>query len=469
MNRFPLLLIGFICNSLSGQSLPEKLERTIQKLESDPQLKHGIIGFALMDKRRGRMIYEHHAQWGLAPASCQKIFTSIAAFEGLGPGYRYQTTLSYEGSVEGDTLQGNLRLKGVGDPSLGSWRWEQTKQQALFQEILYSLQHSHIRRIRGKFYLDESAYPPEGVPDGWIWQDIGNYYGAGCWGINWHENQYDMILQSGLHPGDSTRILRLDPPVQVESMVNRILTGKKGSGDNGYIYLPPFSKTGFTRGTIPAGEPSFTISGSMPHPAFELSLALDDFLKENNIVVEGGFEICSESPAMQNRIQNGGKMIMTHFSPRLDSLNHWFLKKSINLFGEALVKSLSYEKTGYGSTEDGVQCVKDFWSREGIEPSALNILDGSGLSPQNRVSSEALVRALYFASSRSWYSSFYAALPEINHMRMKSGSIGGVRSYAGYQLARSGKEYIFAVLVNNYDGPANDLIQKIWNLLDLLK
>jgi D-alanyl-D-alanine carboxypeptidase/D-alanyl-D-alanine-endopeptidase (penicillin-binding protein 4) len=162
-------------------------------------------------------------------------------------------------------------------------------------------------------------------------------------------------------------------------------------------------------------------------------------------------------------------LIMRHYSPTLDSMNYWFLKKSINLYGEALIKTIAYEKTGSGSTQKGVELVKQFWSRNGIEASALNIIDGSGLSPQNRVTADALVKALQFAASRPWFQSFYVALPEINGMKMKSGYIGGVRSYAGYQVARNGQAFIFAILVNNFDDSSPNLVKKIWDLLDILK
>jgi D-alanyl-D-alanine carboxypeptidase/D-alanyl-D-alanine-endopeptidase (penicillin-binding protein 4) len=163
------------------------------------------------------------------------------------------------------------------------------------------------------------------------------------------------------------------------------------------------------------------------------------------------------------------RILDTYFSPRLDSINYWFLKKSINLYGEALVKTLAYEKTGTGSTEKGVALIRDFWGSHGIEASAIHLADGSGLSPQNRVTTDALVKVLQYAKTRPWYPAFYRALPEINGMRMKSGAIGGVRSYAGYQVAADGKEYVFSIIVNNYDGSSAEVIKKMFSVLNVLK
>jgi D-alanyl-D-alanine carboxypeptidase/D-alanyl-D-alanine-endopeptidase (penicillin-binding protein 4) len=158
-----------------------------------------------------------------------------------------------------------------------------------------------------------------------------------------------------------------------------------------------------------------------------------------------------------------------HVSPPLDSINYWFLKKSINLYGEALIKTMAFEKTGFGSTGKGVELVRDFWEENGIEKSALNICDGSGLSPQNRVTADALVKALQYAKTRPWFGSFYYALPEYNGMKMKSGSIGGARAYAGYHTAKDGNEYSFAIIINNYDGESAAIVKKMHLILDNLK
>ncbi|HXB92668.1 MAG TPA: D-alanyl-D-alanine carboxypeptidase, partial [Puia sp.] len=146
-----------------------------------------------------------------------------------------------------------------------------------------------------------------------------------------------------------------------------------------------------------------------------------------------------------------------------------FLKKSINLYGEALIKTIGLEKAGVATTEKGVELVRKFWSEHGIDASAIHIVDGSGLSPQNRVTAEALVRVLQYAKSRPWYVSFYKALPVINGMYMKSGAIGGSRSYAGYQVAADGRDYIFSILVNNYDGSSADVVKKLFAILNVLK
>jgi D-alanyl-D-alanine carboxypeptidase/D-alanyl-D-alanine-endopeptidase (penicillin-binding protein 4) len=91
------------------------------------------------------------------------------------------------------------------------------------------------------------------------------------------------------------------------------------------------------------------------------------------------------------------------------------------------------------------------------------------LSPQNRVTTEALVKVLQYARGRPWWAAFYQALPVINDMRMKSGAIGGARSYAGYQRSRDGREFVYSIIVNNYDGSAAAVVKKMFAVLDVLK
>jgi len=99
----------------------------------------------------------------------------------------------------------------------------------------------------------------------------------------------------------------------------------------------------------------------------------------------------------------------------------------------------------------------------------MNITDGSGLSPANRVTTTVLVSVMEYAKKQNWFPSFYNALPEINGIKMKSGSIGGVVSYTGFIKSKRGVDYTFAFIVNNFDGSADEMRKKMWRLLDLLK
>ncbi|MDQ6845247.1 MAG: D-alanyl-D-alanine carboxypeptidase, partial [Bacteroidota bacterium] len=239
-------------------------------------------------------------------------------------------------------------------------------------------------------------------------------------------------------------------------------SAEKGSGDNAYIFIPLNNKYGYVRGTIPVNENKFSISGAMPNPANQLAATLEAAIKK----------VPLESVPVENNLTNGAgksQLFYTYTSPLLDSIVYWFLKRSVNLYGEALLKTLGYELTKSGSTDSGVNVIKNFWKNKGIESSALNIIDGSGLSPGNRITTHSLVTVLQYAKKQKWFNSFYNALPEINGIKMKSGSIGGVVSYTGFIKSKKGDDYTFAFIINNFDGSSNLVRNKMWKLLDVLK
>ena len=470
MNKYALtaVFLGSL-QFVSGQAINNRLQKAIHHLRSDSQLKHGSIGITVLDAKTGKNIFSVNEQTGLAPASCQKILTSIAAFELMGKNFRYRTDLGYAGSLDAGTLQGDLQVTGSGDPTLGSWRWKETGKESVLAEFVAAVRDAGIKHVTGRILINDANFSIQAIPGGWVWDDIGNYYGAGTWSVNWGENQYDLFLQAGSKIGEPTKIESIKPSLGGISIYNQIKTGIKGSGDNGYIYLPIYAREGFTEGTIPLGEDHFVISGSTPYAPAAFGQSLQEALGESQIYCGQEVETTLSLSRKGISWSNPNVQLYTHYSPSLDSLNFWFLKKSINLYGEALVKTIAYEKTGNGNTAKGVELVRGFWKGQGIEASSINIMDGSGLSPQNRVTTAALVKALLYAQSRQWYPSFFSALPLINGMHMKSGSIGGSRSFAGYQKSAHGQEYVFAMIVNNFDGDAGDIIKKMWEVLDLLK
>jgi len=449
-------------NTIFGQSLSERIGKSVSQLEQESQFEHAIISLYIVDGKTGRSVFEKNAQVGLAPASCQKVVTSAAAFELLGKEYQYKTLIKIRKSNDSTCLL----IDASGDPTMGSWRWESTKMDNVYRNITAALKKNNINLLGSDVLINNSSFTHQPVPDGWVWQDIGNYYGAGAWPFNWHENQYELALISANSEGTPTTIKSFDPVSAEIPVSNYITSGKKGSGDNAYIYSAPYNPTAFATGTIPPGQNNFTISGSMPDPGKVFIKGLRSYLMQNNIAISEG---SNTGFLIQGTSNSSEETILTVTSPPMDSINYWFLKKSVNLYGEALVKTIAYEKATTGSTDTGVAIIKDFWSRNGVEKSALNIIDGSGLSPANRVTTIALVKVLQYAKGRPWFSSFYNALPEINGIKMKDGYIGGVRSYAGYVKSKSGNEYIFSFIVNNFDGSPGSVREKMWKILDLLK
>jgi len=454
-----------------GQNLSVLLDEALQKLAKDEQFKHAIISMYVADGKTGRVIFEINGGLGLAPASCQKVITSVSAFELLSKGYQFKTYIDCDSIIHNGKIEGNLYLSGRGDPTLGSNRWSTTTAPAILKKILNILKTNKIQSVSGNLVCDDIQFTNEPLPRGWVWEDMGNYYGAGAWGLNWRENQFDVTFKTGKKQSDRTEIVSTKPTALKTDYVfaNFVKTGSKGSGDNAYLFSAPYQKNIIARGTVPISENGFTISGSMPNPPGIFIKELSEYLNANGIQVSGDSR--SQGEQLVNNLPTRIPFIHMDsiLSPGLDSINYWFLKKSVNLFGEALVKAIAFEKLKIGSTDSGIILIKDFWSKKGIEKSALKMIDGSGLSPANRVTTQSLVAVMQFAKSRPWFPTFYAALPEINGIKMKDGYIGGVRSYTGYSKTNDGTSYTFAFIVNNFDGSAGSVREKMWKVLSVIK
>lgn len=435
------------CLTMSSISFAQPLEKTFadsfKKFEADNQFAHALVSLYVIDSKTGKVFFDKNSQIGMAPASCMKVVSSIAALDLLGSDYRFKTKFSYDG---------NILVRGSGDPTLGSWRWEYTRDGWIRQRLQEALKAKKIDSFSGKIIIEQSGWETNATPRGWTWEDIGNYYGAGARAFNWHENQYDLVLKPGKKEGDSVAFLKTDPELFPAVLINELKTGRPGTGDNSIIYLPEGGLTGTIRGTVPAGNNTFTVSGSLPDPAAV-------FINSFKDIAAGDL----------GSVQTDTKELITFNSPTLDSINYWFLQKSVNLYGEAFVKTIAFEKQGFGSTESGLDIISDYWGQRGIDKSALYMKDGSGLSPANRVTTHALVEMMQYAQKQDWYASFYDALPEQNGLKMKSGYIGGVRSYTGYIKSRSGAEYTFSFIINNFNGSPGPVREKMWGLLDILK
>jgi D-alanyl-D-alanine carboxypeptidase/D-alanyl-D-alanine-endopeptidase (penicillin-binding protein 4) len=444
--------------SLQAQTVGDKLKEAFAAFEADGQLSSAIASLYVMDATSGAVVFEKAGRVGLAPASTQKVITAATAYALLGKDFRYKTEFGYMGRIEGQKLNGSFYILPSFDPTLGSWRWATTNDSAIMSQWINTISRMNITSYGGLTILD-SGWKQERVPDGWMWQDIGNYYGAGAGKFNWRENQFDIVLKSGDAIGSKVEIALIKPQVPGILLQSYATAAAKGTGDNAYVYFPQSSLSGVVRGTIPVSENAFVISAAVPNPAESFISLMNKRLNEEKKLIHA-------NPASLSLER---KLLGIHLSPTLDSINYWFQKRSINLYGEALVKTISFYNDGSGTTEKGISLIKKFWNEKGIGSAELNIVDGSGLSPLNRVTTRAQVEVLRYAKNQNWFSSYYDALPIYNDMKMKSGTISGAKGFCGYHKSKEGREYIFSFLVNNYNGSASSVVKKMYKVLDVLK
>ena len=440
---------------LSAQNIAQKLDKATKDLmESSGAVSSGL-SFYVTDEN-GTFIYEYQGNKGLSTASTQKIFTAGAALETLGGNFTYKTTAGYSGSLSAGIVNGDFIISSNGDPTLGSWRYEAYKPENFKKKLIDALKSSGITKISGNLIIDDSYFDHQTIPGGWPWDDLGNYYGAGIWGINWRENQFDINI-------NGTEFKGFSYPLENVKWLNDLKTG--GSSDQSLIFTAPHSEVALINGTLPAGK-TVTVSGAVPNPPVQLGAEVQQWLKESGIELSGKITTSSQLE-IEGKVMPGvpKNIIFTYESPTLDKIVYWFLRKSVNLYGEALIKTLGKEKKGNSSFKNGVAYLKDFWKSKGINPNMINFADGSGLSPQNYVAAKAEVQALLYAKKQPWFDVYYDGFPVQDGIKMKSGTMRDTKSFAGYHTAKDGKKYVFSIIINNYQGSGSTELQKILNVL----
>jgi D-alanyl-D-alanine carboxypeptidase/D-alanyl-D-alanine-endopeptidase (penicillin-binding protein 4) len=469
MKRIVQFFFIFFPSAILAQTITQKIQTAFTQFEKDPQLANAISSLYVINAKTGNVIFDKNARVGLAPASTQKIITSVTAFELLKKDFKYKTILQAVGEMNDAVLKGPVNIIGSGDPTFGSNRYSQTKSNLILNAFAIAIQKKGIKQILSPLSFNYKSTPWQSIPDGWIMQDIGNYYGAGSAVLNWKENQFDIVLNS-IKDITKEKAVRVISPTN-KNFINELKAGPIGSGDNAYCYLPMQGNAWVLSGSIPVGEEKFTISGADIDPAKTMLTDLSVALNQQSIITKGIEDYKTKlSESFTNKIEEKNIVdLYTHYSPTLDSIIYWLNKKSINLYAEALIKTMALQEKGMASTDTGVSIVKTFWATKNIDKNELNMFDGSGLSPLNRVTTHAQVEILKYATTKDWYKYFLQSLPLYNGMTMKSGTISNVKGFCGYHMSKDGNSYIFSFLVNNYNGKASELTNKMFKILDNLK
>lgn len=465
--RLLVVLLSLSITNIFAQSRIQNIEKAFNNLLNDEQAKHALVSLCVLDANTGKTLFAHNEQIGLATASTLKTITAATAFSVLGKDFQYQTTLAYSGNIAPDgTLKGNLIIIGSGDPTLGSWRY-QNKENTVLTQWVAAIKSAGIKKIEGAIIGDDRIFGTQTTPEGWVWQDIGNYYGAGTSGLAWRENQFDIHLRPGSSTAAEVKIVKTVPATPYVQIVNELKTGAPGTGDRSYAFLPPYSNVAYLRGSWGIGIAKTGISVALPDPAFDCAYRLQDTLKRLGINTNQQATTTRLMALNNQPVPAVTQKISTISSPTLSEMAYWFLKKSINLYGESLLKTIALKSGKEASTAKGAEAEIAFWTNKGIEKSALNIIDGSGLSPGDRITTAAMASILFQVQKETWFQDYYKAFPEYNGMKIKSGTINDVSAFAGYHTDAAGNKYIVVININNYSG--SGINKKLFKVLDELK
>jgi serine-type D-Ala-D-Ala carboxypeptidase/endopeptidase (penicillin-binding protein 4) len=476
MRVFLVFLFFFVGRICFCQSL---FDQKVKDLQAHPLMKGALTGICILNLGNGSVSYAINQDQLMVPASTLKLVSSAAALEILGPAYRFKTQLAYSGQIHRQThfLDGDLLIIGGGDPALGSIYFPDSYGDPPFlDQWVQALILKGIRGINGSLCIDESAYEEQTVPPGWVWEDIGNHYGAGAGALAVYDNRFRITFQTGKEAGQPAAVIHVDPWAE-ELRFENYVTSSDHHSDNAYVYGSPWGKIRKIRGTIPVNRDSFRIKASLPEPGIVLAKSLKSKLERTHIPVSGNV-IRKEANEITVPIH---EVVSPPLSAIVKVLNH----ESVNLFAEHLVKQLAWERNGLGSTRQGIKIIREFWSQKGLDTTTLFMEDGSGLSRSNALSPRHLTEILLYMKNESPYSElFTGSLPEPGEgtliffdparfpnqsLRCKSGSMTRVRCFAGYLVTVTGEELAFSIMLNNFSMKQSELIEKVEDLLVTLR
>lgn len=465
-HKIPLALLLMI---FCAQAQIVSVQHLADSLQNTPSLKQAQWSVYAKYADYGQIIVELNSEQSLAPASGQKVFTSAAALDILGSDFRFETKLVYDGKInKKGTLAGNIYIIGSGDPTLGS---AITKGAPVLDKLMErwveKIKRTGIRKINGAVIADARIFSGLAVPANWMWEDMGNYYGAGAWGLCMHDNLYFLYLKPGERPGSPVEIMGSKPLVPGLSFANYLQTAEKGSGDNAYIYCAPKQFRAELRGTIPAGAKKFTIKGSIPDPPLFSAQYLQAALFKAGIKATAPARRILPAEKYEPKAQ-----LAATLSPALREIVYMLNKRSINLYAEQLLRAIALRRGKKGDLQSGIETLKTFLKENGISTKGLYLADGCGLSRTNTITTKMMVEFLSKVRQKKYFPDFYNSLGiagdarDIGYFknfgkgtllahnaRIKSGLIQNVRSHSGYLRDRTGRVIVFSLIANNFTEP----------------
>ncbi|MBC7450707.1 MAG: D-alanyl-D-alanine carboxypeptidase/D-alanyl-D-alanine-endopeptidase [Cytophagales bacterium] len=439
----------------------------LRSMINDSLLTKAQVGISVKNARTGTLVYEYNGNSAFTPASNLKLLTTATALSVLGPDYTYSTKLLYTGDVINGGFGGTLCIIGSGDPTLGSAKMPGViRYQELIRSWVTKIKALGITQFEGRLLVNALKYEFNPIPKDYTWGDIGNYYGAGSYGININENQCVITLKPGVKIGGMTELVSVLPWDTSWSFVNHITTGPAGSGDKSIVYSSPYNSYVFAEGTIPSGN-AFPVKGSIPDPAYLLAQLLITEMQQQGITWKGRFEVIK--PGEDIQIQNECKILHEQFSPSVASIIKQTNTISNNLYAEALLKEIGSKKGLRPSTTIGsINYVKRYMKSIGIDTNGMVLRDGSGMSPFNCITPNQITQLLFkMESNKIFTSSLPVAGKEgtISHIckgtgekiRLKSGTMNGTTCYSGYINGNSGTVYAVSFLVNKHEAKNKDI------------
>ncbi|MFD1737568.1 D-alanyl-D-alanine carboxypeptidase/D-alanyl-D-alanine-endopeptidase [Bacillus salitolerans] len=461
-----ILIIIFMISGLflksdfvSLTAYSSSLKKEISDLLSmEPALKGGITGISVRSANTGEILFEHNGDLRLRPASNLKLFTAATALSILGKTYQFKTEILTDGLIRNGTLNGNLFIKGYGDPTL---------QTSDIDQLVKSIKNSGVKVIRGDIVGDDTWYDDVRYSIDLPWSDESTYYGAAVSALTCSpSNDYDagtviVEVRPGKMIGDPP-IISITPETSYVTIHNRAKTVDVDQKKTVAISRGHGTNTIFIEGAIPIRSSLQREWIGVWEPTQYVVRLFKESLMKHGIRVLGNEKVGVTSQS--------ARVILSHSSIPLSELLISFMKLSNNGHGEMLVKEMGRIHQKEGSWEKGLEVVRGQLDLLGVKTDNLVLRDGSGLSHVNHIPANEISNLLYTIQKEDWFPDFYRSLPlsgsgerllagtlsnrlhllpENSAVSAKTGTLTTVSSLSGYVITKSGQTLIFSIIINS--------------------
>jgi D-alanyl-D-alanine carboxypeptidase/D-alanyl-D-alanine-endopeptidase (penicillin-binding protein 4) len=414
------------------------------------QTRGGTWSVLVASVTRGDTLYSEEPDLLLKPASIMKLMTTALALERFGPHHTFATEVLRDPPLNAGVLDGNLYLRGGGDPTLSARFWQgESPMDALARQVAAA----SIRRVRGDIVADESAFDSERIPLGWKATYLMSSYAAPVSALSLNENLVWIVAR----PENGKAIVELDPPSTAIPIQNTV---RVTSGSGGRIAARRAGNGIVVSGSIGARSGPRRYSLVVEEPPTFAAGALQSALRKAGVEVEGGVR-AGVTP-------KGADAVAEVRSLPLANIVSYMNRESINHFAELLYRAAAREKDRAGSAEAAQETLRDFLAtKASVRAADVRVADGSGLSEADSLTARGMVQLLSYAHRAPWGSFFHASMPvagesELLLRRMratpaqgnlhaKTGTTNSVASLAGYVTALNGEVIAFAFVYNGRD------------------
>ncbi len=405
-------------------------------------------------------ILSHNAGNSMNPASVMKLVTTNAALDLLTPVYHWKTEVYRDGSVSNGVLNGNLIIKGYGDPSFKAQE---------FWRLLMSLQQAGIKQIKGDLIIDKSVFAKNVGSRNTFDDETWRAYNAmpSAFLVNGRNTSFKFSANdNGVKVSQEFEL----PEVQI---VNNMQRSQGACGEwrsnFGYTVKPLANKAVVTF--------SGTFSPDCGERYLELSVFDDEryaFYTFRKLWRELGGSFNGNLKVQDLPI--GATKILEQQSDPLGYVIRDINKWSNNLMARQLLLTLAAEKSGTPATEvKGAEAIKAWLAGKGLRFDELVIENGSGLSRIERISAEHLGKMLVAAFRSPVMPELMASLPILaadgtvkkrlndsqanGRAHLKTGSLDGVSAFAGYEIDANNHRHVLVMMVNHPKAAASKAAQ----------